>query len=221
MTIRAVIFDFGGVIVPGSPSGDDPNSRWARLEREHGLPKGSLFDAFYLKNPAWLQLRIGGSSDAEWRRESHAQITALADPAVAEAIVAAVWSDRAQGDGLRGEPTFNDGMVGLVQRLKGRVKVSILSNAAPGLEQELRQHYRIYDLFDDVINSATVRMAKPDPRIFGLAAGRLGLQPPDCFFTDDLAHNVEAARSTGMLAHQFDGYSGLAEALRAAGLDPS
>ncbi|MGD9935294.1 MAG: HAD family hydrolase [Dehalococcoidia bacterium] len=221
MTIGAVIFDFGGVIVPGSPSGDDPNSRWAMLERQHGLPSGSLFDAFYLKNPAWLQLRVGGSSDDQWRAESHAQVAALADSQVADAVVTAVWAARPQGDTLRGEALFNDGMVELVQRLRGRVKVSILSNAAPGLERELREHYRIYDLFDDVINSATVRLAKPDVRIFGLAAGRLGLQPSACFFTDDLAHNVEAARSTGMQAHQFLGYAGLAEALIAAGLDPS
>ena len=219
MTIGAVIFDFGGVIVPGSPSGDDPNSRWARLEREHGLPSGSLFDAFYLKNPAWLQLRVGGSTDEAWRTESHAQVTALANANVADAVVTAVWAARPQGDSLSGEPAFNDGMIDLVQRLRGRVKVSILSNAAPGLERELRDHYRIYDLFDDVINSATVRLAKPDPRIFGLAAGRLGLQPTDCFFTDDLAHNVEAARSAGMQAHQFAGYPGLAEALTGAGVN--
>lgn len=221
MSIEAVIFDFGGVIVPGSPSGDDPNSPWARLEREYSLAPGSLYDAFYLKNPAWLQLRVGTSSEEVWRLESHVRVAALAGQPAADAIVAAFWADRPQGNALRGAPVFNEGVVELVRRLRGRVKVSILSNAAPGLERELREHYRIYDLFDDVINSATVRLAKPDPRIFGLAAGRLGLQPSACFFTDDLPHNVEAARTTGMQAHQFLGYPGLADALLAAGVDPS
>lgn len=221
MTVAAVIFDFGGVIVPGSPSGDDPDSPWAKLEHQHGLPRGSLYDAVYLKNPAWLQLRVGSGSEEGWRQEALAQVTALAGPAAADAIVSGVWARRPQGNALRGAPVFNEGVVELVRRLRGRVKVSILSNAAPGLERELREHYRIYDLFDDVVNSATVRLAKPDPRIFGLAAGRLGLQPQACFFTDDLAHNVEAARAAGMQAHHFLGYAGLAAALAAAGVDPS
>lgn len=218
MTIEAVIFDFGGVLVPGSPSGDDPNSPLARLERDHSLPAGSLFDAIYLKNAAWLQLRVGGSSFEAWSETCVENISALAGPETAASIVDAVMAARVQGDALRGAPVFNDGMVDLVRNLRTSRKVSILSNAAPGLERELREHYRIYDLFDDVVNSATVRLAKPDPRIFGLAAGRLGLQPAACFFTDDLPHNVAAAREAGMTAHQFRGHPGLVEALREAGV---
>jgi putative hydrolase of the HAD superfamily len=110
-------------------------------------------------------------------------------------------------------------MIDLIQRLRGRVKVGLLSNAAPGLEEDLREHYRIDALFDDIINSATVQLAKPDPRIYALAAERLGLPVAKCFFTDDLPHNIEAARAAGMVAHQFAGCSGLREALLAAGVD--
>lgn len=220
MSTAAVIFDFGGVIIPGSPSVDDPDSLWSRLEREHGLPRGSLWRAIYLDNPAWLGLRVGEGSFEGWREACLAQVTALADAERAAKVVDAFWASRERaGSGRDGaRPEFNPGMIEVIESLRGRVRVGLLSNAAPGLEDELREYYGIAHLFDDIVNSATVRLAKPDVRVFRLAAERLGVAPGECFFTDDLPHNVEAARTTGMTAHHFLGSEGLVEALRAAGV---
>lgn len=55
------------------------------------------------------------------------------------------------------------------------------------------------DLFDAVVLSGEVGVAKPDRRIFELAAERLGLQPGECVFVDDLAAYVRAAARTGMV----------------------
>ena len=221
MTIEAVIFDFGGVIVPGSPTGDDPNSPMALLEREHGLPTGFLWPAVYLNNPGWLQLRVGEGSYDAWDVLSRDAIAAISNMETATVVVAALSAARPQGPGLRNkQPEFNEGMLPLIGRLRTRYRVGLLSNAAPGLEDELRDHYKIHDLFHDVINSATVRLAKPDPAIYRLAAERIGLPIDACFFVDDLAHNIASARETGMTAHQFTGYAGLAEALRTAGVTP-
>jgi putative hydrolase of the HAD superfamily len=221
VAIEAVIFDFGGVIVPGSPAATDPNSVLSRLEREFGLEGGFLWNAFYLKNEGWLRLRVGEGSEEEWRRRCVEAVTAVRDAATAETVVERVWATRPQGGHLSGDvkPEFNAGMLGLLARLRGRYRVQLLSNAAPGLEEQLHNHYRIAHLFDDIINSATVRLAKPDPRIYHLAAGRLGLPPTSCFFTDDLAHNVESARAVGFTGHVFDGYEGLSAALNAAGVE--
>ena len=41
-------------------------------------------------------------------------------------------------------------------------------------------------------------MAKPEAAIFVLSAERLGLEPGECVFVDDLDANVEAARQVGM-----------------------
>lgn len=54
------------------------------------------------------------------------------------------------------------------------------------------------ELFDAVVISEEVGLRKPDPRIYRLAAARLGVPPPDCVFVDDLLPNVEGARATGM-----------------------
>ena len=219
MAIEAVIFDFGGVIVPGSPMGDDPNSPMAILEREHGLAAGFLWPAVYLDNAGWQRLRVGDGSYEEWDALSRKAIAGVSNDETAAAVVAALNATRPQGPGLSGKPpVFNDGMIRLVEQLRERYRVGLLSNAAPGLEEELRTHYGIYDLFHDVINSATVRLAKPDPRIYHLAAERIGVSITSCFFVDDLAHNIESARETGMTAHQFQGYADLAVALAEAGV---
>ena len=73
--------------------------------------------------------------------------------------------------------------------------------------------------FDEVICSAEVGLAKPDPAIYFHAAATLGADPSDCSFTDDLPENVAGAREAGMDAQLFTGVSGLVKALAAGGFD--
>jgi putative hydrolase of the HAD superfamily len=220
MPIRAVIFDFGGVIVPGSPA-NGTASPYAAIEQAHGLPAGFLWKAVYLDNPAWMRLRVGDGTEADWFSAARSIIAGVTGDERADVVVEAVLATRAQGKSLPGTGrTFNDGIIELIERLRGNVRVGLLSNAAPGLEDDLRDYYGIAHLFDDIINSATVRLAKPDHRVYHLAAARHGVAPRECFFTDDLLHNVVAAREVGFTAHQFDGCDGLVEALRSAGVEP-
>lgn len=44
---------------------------------------------------------------------------------------------------------------------------------------------------------------KPDPRIYEMVLEELGVPGNQCFFIDDLAENVAAARKQGIDAHQF------------------
>jgi HAD superfamily hydrolase (TIGR01509 family) len=55
-------------------------------------------------------------------------------------------------------------------------------------------------LLDVQIVSGAVGLRKPDPAIYQLAAGELGLPLTQCAFVDDLEHNVDAARELGMFA---------------------
>lgn len=218
--IAAVVFDFGGVIRPGSPAAAGDASPYTLVEREFGLPEGFLWRAIYLDNPAWLDLRVGRGSEADWVDAIKRALRTVVGDTRAEIAVGRLEEAQSRGRRFRDRPVeFNPGMIDLVKSLRARYRVSILSNAAPGLEEELADHYGIADLFHDIVNSATVGLAKPDPRIYRLAAERLEVATDRCFFTDDLAHNVEAARAVGMTAHLFDGVEGLREALAAAGVD--
>ena len=55
-------------------------------------------------------------------------------------------------------------------------------------------------MFDDIVISGEVGLRKPEPEIFQLAAQRLGLEPADCVFVDDMQLNVDGARAVGMTA---------------------
>ena len=88
--------------------------------------------------------------------------------------------------------------VDLVRALRPPYRCSILSNADVSLRGRLEGELALHHLFDDIVVSAEVGMAKPTPAIFRLAAERLGLPPAACVFVDDWDKNVEAAREVGM-----------------------
>lgn len=75
--------------------------------------------------------------------------------------------------------------------------------------------------FLDIVVSAEERLLKPDPQIYRVLFERNGLTPETCFFIDDSAANVEAARGVGMAAHHFRSAEELKEDLRQHGLLPA
>jgi epoxide hydrolase-like predicted phosphatase len=56
------------------------------------------------------------------------------------------------------------------------------------------------DLFDAAVISGEVGMHKPQPGIYLLACERLGVEPPQAVFVDDLRENCAGAESVGMVA---------------------
>ncbi|MBP2311139.1 HAD family hydrolase [Azospirillum soli] len=81
-----------------------------------------------------------------------------------------------------------------------------------------RKRFDFLNVFDGIVVSGEERLVKPDPAIFELLLERYGLTASDCFFIDDNAANVEAARDTGMVAHQFTGAERLRRELEGVGL---
>jgi putative hydrolase of the HAD superfamily len=56
------------------------------------------------------------------------------------------------------------------------------------------------DIFDEAIISGTVGLHKPQPEIYLMACGRLGIEPAEAVFVDDLRENCEGAEAVGMTA---------------------
>jgi putative hydrolase of the HAD superfamily len=56
------------------------------------------------------------------------------------------------------------------------------------------------ELFDAVVISAEVGLHKPQPEIYLLASKRLGVEPEQCVFIDDLRENCAGAEAVGMSA---------------------
>ena len=168
--------------------------RWEvarELDQAHGLPRSSVFETLY-RTPAWTDIERGRGDRQAWLDAAHRLLEDRAGrplPPLHEEWRAA---QRPIEPNLR-----------LVRELRGSHKLGILSNADRSLRGRLEADMGIHDLFDDIVCSAEVGMAKPEPAIYVLAAERLGLAPGECVFVDDLDANVEAARQVGMQAVLF------------------
>lgn len=202
---RAVIFDFGGVLW---------DMRWdvaRELDRAHGLPRSSVFETLY-RCPAWAEIECGIGDPAAWMEGAHRELERRAGRALPRLH-----------EGWRKAQALIERNVALVPALRPRFRCSILSNADVSLRARLEGELALHHLFDDIVVSAEVGMAKPAPEIFRLAAERLGLPPAACVFVDDWDRNIEAARAVGMTAvlHRVDKGDDLRAQLAAVGVRPA
>jgi HAD superfamily hydrolase (TIGR01509 family) len=102
-------------------------------------------------------------------------------------------------------------------RQSGISSVALLSNSpSPFLRGILRAH-ALDHLFDDIIVSSEVGVAKPAPQIYSLALERLRVAPPKAVFVDDNPVNVQAAREIGMVGLLYASLPGLRLALPSVG----
>ncbi len=185
MTIRVVLFDFGGVLVQGQN--------------------------FYARN-AWAQ-RLGLEPKALAR---HVFESELAERAiVGEIPVEEMWvqlggeldldaeeSRRLMDDFFRGDD-LNVAVLNLARSLAGEYELAILSNAWSNAREAFVERFGLDELFDEMIISAEVGIAKPDLAIYHLAARRLEVEPQEILFIDDLRENIESAREVGFHAVHY------------------
>jgi len=69
--------------------------------------------------------------------------------------------------------------------------------------RHLERTHDFLGCFEAGVISGRVRVIKPEPQIFALAAERFGVQPASLLFLDDVAVNVRAAHTAGWRALQF------------------
>jgi putative hydrolase of the HAD superfamily len=113
----------------------------------------------------------------------------------------------------------NEPMIACLRQLRdGGVRMAMLTNNVREWEPRWRAMLPVDEIFEDVVDSAFVGMRKPDPRIYLLSCERLGVQPAECVFLDDLEVNCTAAAELGMTAVWFrDNDQAIAEVRAALG----
>ena len=190
--IRAVLFDFGGVIL------SSPFEAFNRYEAEVGLPADTIrrINATNPDDNAWARFERGEDSVAGFRDRFESEAAALGFTIDAQRVV----------DSLRGvvRPT----MVEALRRCSAVFKTAMLTNnfTPPGdetatqamVDGEGRSLEEIHALFDEIIESSVVGVRKPEPRFYEIACERLGVEPTECVFLDDLGINLKPARAMGM-----------------------
>ncbi len=83
-------------------------------------------------------------------------------------------------------------------------KIALLSNAWPDAQHVFGEVFGLEALADMMILSCEEGLAKPDRRIYDLAAERLQLPHASIVFIDDYPPHVSAARSCGMQGVIFE-----------------
>jgi epoxide hydrolase-like predicted phosphatase len=189
MTIKAVVFDFGGVFTP---------SPFAALRAWHVEKE--------LDPAAGVQAVFGPydqDTDHPWHRLERGEIslTAAAAQIKAEAAERGLDLDlfamfRAMGqsaDGVRTE------MVEKARELRAAgYRTALVTNNIREFSNGWRAMIPAGEMFDVIVDSSAVGIRKPDHRIYRMALQQLGVEPEESVFLDDAPGNVEAARALGM-----------------------
>jgi putative hydrolase of the HAD superfamily len=201
--IQAVFFDFGGVL------GLWDRAFVAGFEQEYGLPEGGVLKALY-GTPGWRQAEVGRLDVNEWLADVEAALAAASQKAVpsAHSIWSRLWTH------------FDRDVIDLAARLRGPYKVGVLSNTTVMLEGQVLAPNGMLDMWDVIINSARVGIAKPDAGIYLAAAEALSVAPEECVHIDDLENNVLGAEAAGFKAIYHTGdFGALQASLRGCGVD--
>ena len=185
MTIKALIFDFGGVLMRTEDLA--PRRKW---EVRYGLKDWGLAELVY-GNPFSAQATVGqGEVEAVWR---HVLETLKLDQAELAALQGDFWA----GDRLDTE------LIGFVARQRPERRTAILSNAWPDARTYFNSHPEIRQAFDLLVISSEEGVAKPDPEIYRRALDKLGVGAPEAVFVDDMPANVEGAQALGIAGILF------------------
>lgn len=185
MTIQAVIWDFGGVLMRTQDS--TPRER---LAKRLGMSRAELEDLIFSGESG--QRAQLGEIDIEQHWENVRLALRLSEESLTN-FKSEFW----KGDALDSE------LVDYIRALRSGYKTGLLSNAFSNLRYVVTQVWEFSDAFDAMIISAELGMVKPNPVIYQVAAERLGVAPEQAVFIDDFLHNVEGARTVNMHAIHF------------------
>lgn len=111
---------------------------------------------------------------------------------------AAILGVRAPGliDRLFAGSGPDERMLAAVERAHaGGIRTGLISNSWGTRRYD---HDLLARLFDGVVLSGEEGIRKPAPEIYLLGAERIGLEPPQCVFVDDLPFNLPPAVELGM-----------------------
>jgi putative hydrolase of the HAD superfamily len=188
--LKAVLFDFGGVLTTS------PFEAFNRYERARGLPLDCI-RRINAQNPddnAWARFESSRISAEEFDSAFAAEAQQAGFDICGRDVIALL------GGELRPR------MVDMLKRCKERYRVACLTNnvrsgLGAGMVRDPEKADAIaavMQLFDLVLESSKEGVRKPDPRFYQLACGRLGIDPSEALFLDDLGVNLKSARALGM-----------------------
>ena len=187
MSIRAVFFDLGGVIV----------------RTEYQAPRQHLAEKFGMDYEDIEKVVFGGGPNGSAARATLGEITEKAHWLNVMNILKqpAAEYERIRDEFFAGD-IIDRGILDFLRSLKPKYKVGLISNAWSGLRPYVVRE-KFDDVFQHMIISAEVGVVKPDPKIYQLALEQLQVRAEEAVFVDDVLENIEACQKVGMQGIQF------------------
>ena len=179
MTIKAVFFDLGGVIV--RTEFQAPRQQLAdRLGMDYDDLNKIVFDS-----DSGIKATLGEiSSEDHWA----SVIQRLKRPA---SELATIRDEFFAGD------IVDQVLLDYIRFLRSKYKTGLISNARSDLRDFIIRE-KFDDAFDNMIISSEVGAAKPEPKIFQIALEQFGVSPKEAVFVDDFHINIEGCEKVGM-----------------------
>jgi putative hydrolase of the HAD superfamily len=179
--IRAVLWDFGGVIL------SSPFEAFNRYEAANGLPIDFIrgVNATDPDTNAWALLE---RNDVTPRSSTHCSPTSRRRSGTAS---------RADVLGLLSGEIRPEMVTALDRVIRAGYRTACLTNNVLGGEQRM-EIGDVMVMFDHVVESSKVGCRKPEARFYEIACELVGVEPSECVFLDDLGINLKPAKAMGM-----------------------
>ena len=179
MTIKAVFFDLGGVIV--RTEFQVPRQQLAdRLGMDYDDLYRLVFDSDTSNRATVGEI----SSDEHW---AFVMQRLRRPPSEVESIRREFFA----GD------IVDRTLLDYIRSLRGKYKTGLISNAWGDLRDFIARE-KFDDAFDKMIISAEVGAMKPATKIFRIALEQFGVSPNEAVFVDDVYANIQACEKVGM-----------------------
>ncbi len=182
---KAILWDLGGVLLRT----EDWEPRHC-LDRMLDLPNGKIYELVFESEMSRNATVGEATNDELWMRVGE-QLELSSDKLTL--VRDEFWS----GDQIDME------LIRFIRARKTETKMGLLSNGWPSTRRFLDERWHIADIFDDVVISAEVGVAKPDRRIYQLALDQMGVEAEQTIFIDDFIENIEGARELGIHGIHF------------------
>ncbi len=180
--LRAVFFDFGGVI------SSSPLEGFREYERRNGIPEGFIVrvNSTNSDTNAWARIERSDVTLDEFDELFAAESERLGHRIPGREMIAL----------LRG--MIRPEMVRALDILrKHRFILGCLTNNVVNLGSSA-EHEEAFAKFDFVVESSKVNVRKPERRFYEIACELADVSPEECVFLDDLGINLKSARQMGM-----------------------